>query len=138
MKTRLQELEDPFDFRQKATLGVALAAFVLLTPFALNHVVQGHPYLGSGSLAIVMLLAGNAWRIWRGRYSPALTLLAIVPAVILYLMLTSPVTESNCALARAMPKSWFSRVPPAITPAPPRKKPITIKIGLTMTLSRKI
>lgn len=88
MKTLIQEREDPFDFRQKATLGVALAAFVLLTPFALNHIVQGHPYLGSGSLAVVTLLAGNAWRIWRGRYSPALTLLAIVPAVVLYLMLT--------------------------------------------------
>ena len=88
MKTLIQELEDPFDFRQKATLGVALAAFVLLTPFALNHIVQGHAYLGSGSLAVVTLLAGNAWRIWRGRYSPALTLFAIVPAIIFYLLLT--------------------------------------------------
>ncbi|MEX6501030.1 GGDEF domain-containing protein [Pseudomonas zhanjiangensis] len=88
MKALIQQLEDPFDFRQKATLGVALAAFVLLTPFSINHIVQGHPYLGTGSLIVVLLLAGNAWGIWRGHYSPALTLLGIVPAVIFYLVLT--------------------------------------------------
>ena len=88
MKALIEELEDPFDFRQKATLGIALAAFILLTPFSINHIVQGHVYLGGGSLAVVLLLAGNAWSIWRGRYSPALTFLGIVPTIIFYLVLT--------------------------------------------------
>lgn len=88
MKTLTREREDPFDFRQRATLGVALAAFILLAPFSINHILLGHVYLGSGSLAVVLLLAGNAWSIWRGYYSPALTLIGIVPAIVFYLVLT--------------------------------------------------
>jgi diguanylate cyclase (GGDEF)-like protein len=88
VKALIEELEDPFDFRQKATLGIAVAAFILLTPFSINHIVQGHVYLGGGSLTVVLLLAGNAWSIWRGRYSPAVTLLGIVPTIIFYLVLT--------------------------------------------------
>lgn len=76
------------EFLRKASLSVALAGAAFLTPFALNHVLQGNVLLGAGSLVIVALLVYNAWTIRQGHYWPALTLLGFAPAVIAYLMLT--------------------------------------------------
>ncbi len=76
------------DFRSKATLGVAVAALFLLTPFSVNNFIQGRYVLGAGSLAIVAILAANAWSIRRMRDYSALTLLALVPAVLFFLILS--------------------------------------------------
>jgi diguanylate cyclase (GGDEF)-like protein len=76
------------DFRTKATLGVALTALFLLTPFALNNFYQGRYLLGIGSLAIVASLAFNAWSCTRGRYRPSLTLFILVPVTIVFLAIS--------------------------------------------------
>ena len=56
------------DFLHKSTLWLALASLVILTPFAINNFFQGRPFLGTGALAIVTILACNAWFLSRGRY----------------------------------------------------------------------
>lgn len=71
----------------RATLAIALAALVLLTPFAISNFVHGRAVLGAGSLLIILLLAGNAWEILRGRYHPLVLLLGLVPAVLFFLTL---------------------------------------------------
>jgi diguanylate cyclase len=75
-----------FDFRRTSNLYVAVAALVLLTPFSINNFFQGRPFLGMGSLAIVAILAFNAWSITRGRFYPSFTLFGLVPAVIFFLV----------------------------------------------------
>jgi diguanylate cyclase len=74
------------DFRSKSTLGVAVAALFLLTPFAVNNFVQGRYLLGVGSFAIVVILAVSAWGIRRGRDYSSLTLFALVPAILFFLV----------------------------------------------------
>lgn len=73
------------DFRVKATLGVAVAGLLFLTPFAINNFIQGRALLGVGSLAIVGVLAISAWGTHRGRYLPWLTFFALVPAIVFFL-----------------------------------------------------
>lgn len=65
---------------------MAVAALFLLTPFSINNFLQGRLFLGAGSLAIVGLLAFNAWSITRGRYYSSFTLIGLVPAVIFFLV----------------------------------------------------
>ena len=48
------------DFRVAATARVAVAATVLLLPFALNHLVQGRAVLAGGSLAVLALMCALA------------------------------------------------------------------------------
>jgi GGDEF domain-containing protein len=74
------------DFRVATNLGVAVVALILLTPFAVNNFYQGRYLLGVGSLAIVALLAVNAWTTSRGRYHASLVLVGLLPAVIFFLM----------------------------------------------------
>lgn len=76
------------DFRGKATVGVALTALLLLTPFALNNFVQGRVLLGVGSLVIIASLAINAWLCIRGRYRPFITLFGVVPATLVFLSIS--------------------------------------------------
>jgi diguanylate cyclase (GGDEF)-like protein len=75
------------DFRVRSTLGVAVTALVLLTPFAINNFAQGRYLLGVGSLGIVAMLGVSAWGSSRGRHYPLLTFVGLVPAIILFLML---------------------------------------------------
>lgn len=74
------------DFRGKTTQGVALIGVVVLTPFTINNFLQDRLLLGVGALAIVAILAFNAWSISRGRYYPSLTLFGLVPAIIFFLV----------------------------------------------------
>lgn len=76
------------DFRRLSTLGVALSALVLLTPFSVNNFIQGHALLGAGSVLIIALLALYAWGILRGIYHPVLTFLTLGPAIIFFLNLS--------------------------------------------------
>jgi diguanylate cyclase (GGDEF)-like protein len=75
------------DFRVEATLGVASTSLLLLTPFAVNNVLQGRHLVGAGSLAIVAALVATAWGCLRGRYRPNLTLASLVPAILFFLLL---------------------------------------------------
>jgi diguanylate cyclase (GGDEF)-like protein len=75
------------DFRVATNLGVALVGLVLLTPFAINNFLQHRYLLGAGSLAIVVLLAVNAWTTIRGRYHVSLIFAGIVPAILFFLVL---------------------------------------------------
>ncbi len=74
------------DFRIRSTWGVALTSVLLLTPFSVNNFLQGRDLLGLGSAAIVAVLAFNAWASSRGRYYPLLTLFALLPAVLAFLV----------------------------------------------------
>ena len=76
----------PSDFLRKSTMGVAVTALIFLTPFAINNFFQGRLILGSGSLAIVFVLAANAWSTSRGRYHPVFAL-SIVPFTLFFLII---------------------------------------------------
>lgn len=80
--------ERPADFRRWSTLGVALAAVLFLTPFAVNNLVQGRPVLGWAAVLIVGLLAFNAWSILKGRRQPAIPYLGLGPTITFFLWLS--------------------------------------------------
>ncbi len=87
--SRSSDPNDPGEFLKKSALGVALVGLVLLTPFSINNFLQARPFLGVGSLAIVLLFGFNSWAIVRrGRYYPMLTLLGLVPAIVFFLALS--------------------------------------------------
>lgn len=85
VSSRAERLGRARDFHSTSTLWVAVAALALLTPFSINNFVQGRFFLGAGSMAIVAILAFNAWSITRGRYYSSFTLLGLVPAVVFFL-----------------------------------------------------
>jgi diguanylate cyclase (GGDEF)-like protein len=62
-----------------------VAGVVLLTPFSVNHLLQGRILLGTGTMLIVVVMGAMAWTAWRGRYHPWLVLVGFVPAVLVFL-----------------------------------------------------
>ncbi|MFK7993220.1 MAG: GGDEF domain-containing protein [Granulosicoccus sp.] len=74
------------DFRAKATLGVALAALCLLFPIAILNFFNGNALTGIGSLGIVTLLATNVYLVLRERNHQLLTLYALVPAGMIFMI----------------------------------------------------
>ena len=76
------------DFRRNATIGLALAALVILSPFGINNFLQGRYLLGTGAMAIVILLSANAWHIRRGRDTSWWLFAGIAPLVIIFLVLS--------------------------------------------------
>lgn len=77
----------PGNFLKKSTLWLAMAGLVILTPFSINNFIQERYLLGIGSMAIVVILAINAWSIRRGRYYHLMILLGLVPAILFFLAL---------------------------------------------------
>ena len=73
--------------RAKTNLGVAIAALFILSPFAVNNLMRDRLLMGAGSLAIVLILITNAWFILRGRMVSWLTPLALVPAILGFLVM---------------------------------------------------
>jgi len=73
------------DLRVKSSLGVGVVGVVLLTPFSVNHLLQGRILLGTGTMLIVVVMGAMAWTGWRGRYNPWLVLVGFVPAVLVFL-----------------------------------------------------
>ena len=69
----------PADFRQRATLGVALIALVLLLPFAAASLVHRQWALSAGTFGILLLLGANALCVLRGRRHQEITLYLLVP-----------------------------------------------------------
>lgn len=84
----LADIEDVPDFRRKSSLGVAVTALVVLTPFSVYNFLQGRHIFGIGSLIIVIVLTFNAWGIRQGRYYPILTLFGLVPSMASFLAYT--------------------------------------------------
>ena len=76
----------PADFRQRATLGVALIALVLLAPFALASLVIGQWALAVGTFGIVLLLGASALCALEGRRHQEITLYALVPSGMLFMV----------------------------------------------------
>jgi len=75
------------DFRVAATLGVAAAGLLFLTPFAVNNLLQGRYLLGAGSMGIVVILGLDAWDIRRGRFRPWLNHAVLAPAIVFFLVI---------------------------------------------------
>ena len=88
MNSNIDKFKPTPDFRAKATLGVAVTALILVTPFSFNNFFQSRYILGFGSLAIIALLVVNAWNIRRGRYNPMFAFVGLAPAVIMFLALS--------------------------------------------------
>jgi diguanylate cyclase len=87
MRLLVNDDSESLDFRRRATFGLAILSMLILTPFAINNFVQQRPLLGTGALAIVLILAWNAWQIRRGRHAVWLLLLGLVPMILVFLVL---------------------------------------------------
>jgi|GEM_PF-3261190 len=87
--TFLQSAEFSSDFRIIANLGCAFAALLLLTPFAINNLIQGRLFLGFTSFGIVIVSGLNAWSIINGKFRPFLFFLVLVPCIIITLILAT-------------------------------------------------
>lgn len=81
MDSQAQKTSPPSDFRIKSTMGVAIVALFILTPFSLNNFFQGRYLLGVGSLVVVALCAVNAWNCIRNNYRPSLIFWGLMPAI---------------------------------------------------------
>ena len=75
------------DVLSKTALGVTSIGLLFLTPFTINNFLNNRWQLGFGSLMVVLVLAYNAWSIYRNRYSAMLMFAVFVPMVIFYLSL---------------------------------------------------
>ncbi len=85
----LVEPEQPaFSSEQRVLqLSIAVVSLLLLTPFAVNNVLQGRYWLGLGASAIVAIFAANAIAIhFYQRYYPRLLLAGLAPCIILFLV----------------------------------------------------
>ena len=72
-------------YRTRTNLAVAMAALLLLSPFAINNFAQGRNALGVGSAVIVTLLAFNAWCIKFRKRVPWTTTFLLAPMIIVFL-----------------------------------------------------
>jgi len=76
------------DFLHRSFLAIASLACIVLIPFAINNLFQGHLALAIGTFTIIIILAFNTWTIRRqGRYYSMLTFVVLVPAFLLILSL---------------------------------------------------
>ncbi|MFK8018920.1 MAG: diguanylate cyclase [Pseudomonadales bacterium] len=77
----------PIEFFQRISMYLAIVCIVVLTPFAINNFAQGRTSIGIGASAIIGFFAFNAYSISiLKKYYPSLTLLALMPAVVAFLI----------------------------------------------------
>lgn len=98
MNWQIEDNKATIDFRMQSTFAVAIAASILLTPFAINNFYQNRLLLGIGSMVIVAILALNAFIIKNGKHYPSLTFVVLVPTLILFLC----VAYSNLGIVAAL------------------------------------
>ena len=67
---------------------IGIVGLLVLTPFAVNNLINERILLGISSIAIITVLLANSWMIMRGEYSPMLTLLLLVPIILLFLAIS--------------------------------------------------
>jgi len=77
--------DSELQYRTRTNLAVAMAALLLLSPFAINNFAQGRNALGVGSALIVTLLAFNAWCIKFRMRVPWTTTFLLAPMIIIFL-----------------------------------------------------
>ena len=87
MNTQTKKIERLDNFRIKSTLGVAIIALFILTPFSINNFLQERFLLGIGSMAVVTLCAISAWNSFHNRYHPSLIFFGLVPTIIFFLVI---------------------------------------------------
>lgn len=88
MKTSLQDKLRTEDFLQKSSAGLAVASFIIMTPFVVNNFIQGRILLGLGSFFIIVAMLVNAWSIiTHKKFYSTLLLVILVPAIIYFLIL---------------------------------------------------
>ena len=72
----------------KATQALAVAALVVIAPFAINNFLQGRPLVGGMSVIISAILAISAAVAARGRHYPAITLFLLIPAIVAFFIIS--------------------------------------------------
>ena len=87
MDAQTQKTVHLTEFRNKSTLGVAIIAIFLLTPFAINNFLQDRYLIGVGAVGIVILCAVNAWNSLRNHYNPSLIFFGLVPTIIFFMVI---------------------------------------------------
>jgi len=78
--------EPQTDYRAKATASVALTALGLLLPFVIVSLLQRSYLMAAGTAGIVAMLAANVRLVGQGRDHEKLTLYALVPAGMLFMI----------------------------------------------------
>ena len=73
------------DYRARATLGVAVAALLLLLPFAFSSLWTGQVASAVGTFGIVLVLAANAISVLQRQNHEVLTLFGLVPAGMVFI-----------------------------------------------------
>jgi signal transduction histidine kinase len=120
-------------YRIESILWLTILALVILFPFSVNNFIQERYLLGYGSLLVIGILLLQGWTIHRGRYTPIITTVGLVPAIILFLALAferqgmigalwcypsvlvfyfilprrQAIFASICLLIMAIPHAWF-------------------------------
>lgn len=88
MESSLHDQMINTDFLRLSAKRLAILAIVVLLPFSINSIFQQRLIVGIGSLAIVLLLAFNAWSLNKGRNTHNLTFYVLVPGIIFFMALT--------------------------------------------------
>lgn len=86
---QLSNTPDLPDFIVKSTLGVSLVSMLIVTPFSINNFIQDRFLLGVLTLIVVALCIMNAWFCYQKRYSEAVNLFGIAPAITLAIVFTT-------------------------------------------------
>lgn len=73
------------DFRVRSSLWVGIFGVLLLTPFVVNHFLNGRLVLGAGTLGIVAVMGAMVWYAKSGRYRPWLAFVGMTPAMLVFL-----------------------------------------------------
>lgn len=73
------------NLRTNASVWLAIAAAALLSPFAINNILNDRLVLAAGGILVMTILAINAWAIRSGRDMPLLIAIGLVPVIITHL-----------------------------------------------------
>lgn len=74
----------------KSSLGVAIAALLILTPFSVSNLLDGRYLIGGVALFMVGALALIAWSVRAGRYHPMVAFWVVVPLILIFLSFSFP------------------------------------------------
>lgn len=84
----LRDRWERLDFRARSMFAIGIVGLLVLTPFAVNNLLQERMLLGLSSIAIVLVFLANSWMILRGEYSSLMTLIVLVPIILMFLVIS--------------------------------------------------
>ncbi len=87
MQLHRQAVDFSTDIRIQSTSLIALTSLLILTPFALNSLLESRTLIGIVALGIVAIQAIHAWEIQRGNSRPWVVLFVLTPCMITFLVL---------------------------------------------------